>query len=76
MKRYYFPELGCFTEETCKAIAKHMNGTSFMELNVVWGNHAGNCTLAIETDYDGTEEDIKNMFLHCMLSKFREVVKE
>lgn len=76
MKRYYLPELGYFTPETCESIAKHIKGASFMNLNVVWSGQAPNCTLAIDTDYEGTKEDIKNTFLHCMLSKFREVIKE
>ena len=67
MKEYVFEELGFFNEDTCERIKKAMDGRTFMNFKVEYSNCAGNCTLIICTDYEDTEENIKNFFLHCAL---------
>lgn len=67
MKEYVFTELGYFSKQTCEKIKKAMDGRTFMNFKVEYSNCAGNYTLIICTDYEGTEENIKNFFLHCVL---------
>lgn len=63
IREYAFPELGYFTEDTCERIKAAMDNKTYMNFRVSWSNHAGNCTLMICTDYEDTEENIKNFFL-------------
>lgn len=67
MKEYVFSELGYFTETTCKRIKNAIEGKTFMNFKISWSNCAGNCTLIIATDYEETEQEIKNFFLACAL---------
>ena len=67
IREYAFPELGYFTEDTCERIKAAMEGRTFMNFKVEYSNCAGNYTLIICTDYEDTEENIKNFFLHCVL---------
>lgn len=67
MKQYVFDELGYFTESTCRRIKNAMSGTTFMNFEISWSNCAGNCTLIIATDYEASEQEIKNFFLACAL---------
>lgn len=69
MKEYIFTELGYFAERECLAIKDVMEGRTFMRFHVKWSSAVGNCTLIIATDYDSTEEEIKNFFLACALAK-------
>lgn len=71
MKEYTFTELGFFTESACKRIAEAMNGTTFMNFVVNYSKCAGNCTLIVKTDYDGTEQEIKNFFISAALNHIR-----
>lgn len=71
MKEYVFNELGYFTESDCKRIATAMNGTTYMKFKVSYSNCAGNCTLIVETNYEATEQEIKNFFLAAALSHIR-----
>lgn len=67
MKEYVFTELGFFSPMTCEKIKKAMEGKTFMNFKVDYSYCAGNCTLIVATDYEDTEENIKNFFLHCAL---------
>ena len=67
MREYVFTELGYFSKQTCEKIKKAMDGRTFMNFKVEYSNCAGNYTLIICTDYEDTEENIKNFFLHCVL---------
>lgn len=67
MNEYVFTELGYFTETTCKKIQTALEGTTFMNFKISWSNRAGNCTLIVATDYEETEQEIKNFFLACAL---------
>ena len=67
MKEYIFTDLGFFSPMTCEKIKKAMDGRTFMNFKVEYSNCAGNCTLIICTNYEGTESEIKNFFLHCAL---------
>lgn len=67
MKEYVFTELGLFRPMTCEKIKKAMDGRTFMNFKVKYANWAGNYILIICTDYEDTEENIKNFFLHCVL---------
>ena len=69
MKEYVFTELGYFCESECKAIKEAMQGKTYMNFDVGYSNQAGNCTLIIATDYNATEQEIKNFFLACALGK-------
>ena len=68
MKEYVFSELGYFCEGECQAIKEQLQGTTFMNFDICWSSHAGNCTLIVKTDYEAEPEKIKNFFLHCALS--------
>ena len=69
MKEYVFDELGFFTKDTCERIKAAMDGRTFMNFKVEYSNCAGNYTLIICTDYEDTEENIKNFFLFAALSE-------
>ena len=69
MKEYVFTELGFFTKDSCERIKKAMDGRTFMNFKISWSNYAGNCTLIICTDYNDTEEHIKQFFLFAALSE-------
>lgn len=68
MKEYVFNELGYFMESECEAIRLKLQLKTFMCFKIGWSNQAGNCTLIIATDYDGTEQEIKSFFLHYALA--------
>ena len=68
MKEYYFEELGYFTRSTCEKIKERLQGYSYMNFDISWSDCVGNCILIVKTDYDDTEENIKNFFLHCALT--------
>lgn len=69
MKEYVFTELGYFTKDTCERIKAAMDGRTFMDFKISWSNCAGNCTLIVATDYNDTEEHIKQFFLFAALSE-------
>lgn len=73
MKEYVFSELGYFTESQCRAIKEEFQNKTFMNFGISWSNCAGNCTLIIETDYDDTEKEIKNFFLHLILGSINSI---
>lgn len=68
MKEYIFEELGYFTASDCQKIKKAMDGKTYMNFTVEYSSQAGNCTLICKTDYEESEENIKNFFLHCLIS--------
>ena len=68
MKEYYFEELGFFTRSACEKIKDCLQGYSYMNFDISWSDCAGNCTLIVRTNYDDTEENIKNFFFHCALN--------
>ena len=67
MKEYTFEELGYFSERECEAIKEQLQGRTYMNFDIAWSNCAGNCTLIVRTNYEDTEKEIKNFFLHCAL---------
>ena len=69
MKEYVFTELGYFTKDSCERIKKAMDGRTYMNFKISWSNCAGNCTLIVATDYNDTEEHIKQFFLFAALSE-------
>ena len=69
MNEYSFSELGFFCEQTLRKIKEKMDGATYMNFPVKWSNCAGNCNLIVTTDYDAPEQEVKNFFLHCALSK-------
>lgn len=66
---YSFDELGYFSENECIELKNKLNHKSFMDFTVGWSNYAGNCTLIVRTDYEGSESEIKNFFLSMALSE-------
>ncbi len=76
MTACWFDELGYFPDGYCEAIKAHLQGKSFYHFDISWSNCAGNCILCVSTDYEGaTEDEVKEMFLHCALSELRECDK-
>lgn len=69
MREYVFDELGFFTKDTCERIKAAMDGRTFMNFKISWSNCGGNCTLIVATDYEDTEEHIKQFFLFAALSE-------
>lgn len=69
MKEYTFEELGYFTKSACERIKEKMQGKTFMNFDIAYGNFAGNCTLIIKTDYEAEPQEIKNFFLNCALNQ-------
>lgn len=76
MKEYALTELGYFTESECKALKQKLDGKTIMNFTISWSSFAGNCTLILKTDYEDkenyqdAEEDIKNSFMHYVLSAY------
>lgn len=62
-------DLGFFCREECEAIARAMDGKTFMNFKVRCSSMAGNCTLIVETDYDAEPEEIRRFFLNCALAE-------
>ena len=69
MKEYTFEELGYFTKSACEKIKDKMQGKTYMNFDITYGNFAGNCTLIIRTDYDAEPQKIKIFFLNCALNQ-------
>ena len=67
MKEYVFNELGYLSESTCKKLQEKLDGKTYMNFKVKYFNYCGNFTLIVCTDYEATEEWIKNTFIHCAL---------
>lgn len=61
---------GYFTKEQCEQIIKKMQGKSFFDFKISYGNYAGNCTLVVRSDITGyTSQELKNMFIYCCISE-------
>jgi hypothetical protein len=75
MKEYIFTELGFFTVSQCEKLKQQLEGKTFMKFKIKWSNQAGNCTLIIATDYDETEQEIKNFFLSFALYQLAMLIK-
>lgn len=75
MKEYVFEELGYFTPSTVEKIKEIMNGKTFMNFKVSYSSYAGNCTLIVKTDYDDTEEHIKNFFLSALIENMAMAIR-
>ena len=71
MKKYWFNELGYFTKETVENIKKNLDGATYMNFKVIYSNCCGNYTLGVSTDYEESEQEIKNFFLACALTHLR-----
>ena len=66
MKEIIFDELGYFTKKQCEAIKELAEDQTYMKFKISYSCYMGeaNCTLIIKTDYEETEENIKNFFIH------------
>lgn len=73
MKEYIFEELGYFTESQCKALKNALQGSTFMNFDIAYSSYAGNCILIVKTDYEAAEQEVKEFFLHSVLSKLAEL---
>ena len=71
MKEYWFNELGYFTKGTVENIKNHLDGTTYINIKVIYSNCCGNYTLGVSTDYEESEQEIKNFFLACALTHLR-----
>ena len=69
MKEYCLKELGYFTVSECEKIKKVMNNKTYMNFVIKYSNYAGNCKLFVCSDYEETEEEIKNFFLWACLAE-------
>lgn len=73
MNEYSLAELGYFSETECKNLKRILEDKTFMHFHIAWSNYAGNCTLIIKTDYEDSEDAIKNFFLGFALSELARV---
>lgn len=55
---------GHFTESAAKRICERLNGRTYMNFHVYYVSLAGNCVISVETYYDCTEQEAKNMFYY------------
>ncbi|MCC8045641.1 MAG: hypothetical protein LIO60_00675 [Oscillospiraceae bacterium] len=76
MTEHIFTELGYFTESECVAIKDCLQGYSYMCFNVSWSRYAANYTLIVRTEYETTEDELRDFFLHCALSKLLKLRQE
>lgn len=69
--KLYLNELGIFTNLECENIKELMENETYMKFKVSWSSFpcANNNSLIIETDYEASEEEIKDFFLSAALSK-------
>lgn len=74
-KEYVLDDLGYFTKKQCEAIKKLMDGKTFMDFEVGYSTHAGNCTLIVKTDHGETWEDVKNFFTWSVLGKISDLIE-
>ena len=74
MKEYVFNELGFFSEGQLEDLKEAFDGKTYMNFKIGYSNCAGNCTLIVSTDFEGTEEEIKNFFLSCAVSSLCNVL--
>ena len=75
-KEIHLTELGYFSRRDCEALKESMEGETFMEFHISWSSIAGNCTLIISTDYDSTEEKIKEFFYAYAVMKLARLLLE
>ena len=76
MKEYVFEELGYFTPSTVEKIKSVMNGKTFMNFQVGCSVQAGvNCLLIIKTDYNESENNIKNFFLNSLIENMAQAIR-
>lgn len=68
MKEVIFEKLGYFTETEAKKLKAALQGRTYLRFEITWSNHAGNCILIVRSREICKEEDLKNLFLHCVLS--------
>lgn len=74
MKEYTFTELGYFTVSQCEMLKEKLDGKTYMNFEIGYSNQAGNCTLIVCTDYQDTEQEIKNFFLSCVVSTLANIL--
>ena len=74
MKEYTFTELGYFTESQCEMLKEKLDGNTYMNFEIGYSNQAGNCTLIVRTDYQDTEQEIKNFFLSCVVNTLANIL--
>ena len=60
-------DLGYFTQTQAEKIKQKMTDKSFYKFEISYSNWAGNCTLIVRTKQDTTQQELKEMFLHCCL---------
>lgn len=75
MREYIFEELGFFSIKECERIKECLQGKTYMNFDIAWSNNVGNCTLIIKTDYNDTEEKIKNFFIGYALRSLTPIKK-
>ena len=76
MKEYLFEELGFMTPTTIEKIKSAMDGKTFMNFQVGCSSQAGvNCILIVKTDYEESENNIKNFFLNCLIENMARAIR-
>lgn len=68
-KDYSLTELGYFSLKEYESLKDKLNGRTYMNFHLGYSNRFGNITLVVSTDYDATEEEVKNLFLSTALSE-------
>jgi len=59
---------GYFSTRQCGKIKEKLQGKTYMNFNIECGGVAGNNEIVVTSNYDGTNEDLKEMFIHYVLN--------
>ena len=61
---------GYFSDNECKRIVEVLEGVSYFRFHIEYGGMAGNNSIIVTSQIkDHTDEDLKNMFIFCALSR-------
>lgn len=61
---------GYFSEKVCERIKEIMSGMTYYDFIIDYSNQAGNCTLIVATNREGTtKEELKEMFVYCCINE-------
>jgi hypothetical protein len=64
---------GLFNRKPAIKIMDKMRGKSYMEFEFVWTIYANQCSITVVTDYDCTDEELRDMFIYCALNELAEL---
>ena len=65
-------EIGNMDKAQADIVKEKINGKSYMDFRVICAPIGGSYRVSVETDYDGTPEEIQEMLFFIMASELRE----